>query len=192
MQVTGRKVVFALVMSGWVAVAASSVQTSARQTQAAAAVREPAVQATLDRYCITCHNQRLRTGGLVLEGVDAASPAARADIWERVIAKLRARSMPPAGLPRPDAAPTMPSPHRSRETSIARGRPARTRAGSARCIASIASNMRTRSAICSRSMSMSRRSCRETRQQTAASITLPTSSRFRPRTSNDTCRWRVR
>jgi hypothetical protein len=40
----------------------------------------------------------------VLEGIDDTNPAARADIWERVIAKLRAKSMPPAGRPRPDAA----------------------------------------------------------------------------------------
>src|SRR5262245_58811464 len=61
-------------------------------------------QTVVDTYCVTCHNQRLHTGGLVLEGVDITKPADHAELWEKVIAKLRAGSMPPAGRPRPDAA----------------------------------------------------------------------------------------
>jgi len=62
------------------------------------------LQGVLDRYCITCHNQRLRTGGLTLDNVDVTRPGANGDLWERVIAKLRAGSMPPQGRPRPDTA----------------------------------------------------------------------------------------
>src|SRR5436190_13808542 len=58
----------------------------------------------LDTYCVSCHNQRLKTAGLALDAVDVAQPAANAELWERVIAKLRAGSMPPQGRPRPDAA----------------------------------------------------------------------------------------
>jgi Protein of unknown function (DUF1592)/Protein of unknown function (DUF1588)/Protein of unknown function (DUF1585)/Protein of unknown function (DUF1587)/Protein of unknown function (DUF1595)/Planctomycete cytochrome C len=58
----------------------------------------------LDKYCVTCHNQKLHTAGLALDTLDIAKPAANAELWERVIAKLRAGSMPPPGLPRPDAA----------------------------------------------------------------------------------------
>jgi hypothetical protein len=58
----------------------------------------------LDTYCITCHNQKLRTAGLALDTLDAARPSANAETWERVIAKLRAGSMPPPGMPRADAA----------------------------------------------------------------------------------------
>jgi len=61
-------------------------------------------KAFVDTYCITCHNQRLRTGGLALDRLDVANPGANAEVWENVIAKLRAGSMPPAGRPRPDAA----------------------------------------------------------------------------------------
>ena len=61
-------------------------------------------RAFLDTYCITCHNQKLHTAGLALDIVDAAQPSGHAEVWERVIAKLRAGSMPPPGRPRADAA----------------------------------------------------------------------------------------
>ena len=62
----------------------------------------PAIQqADLDRYCISCHNTRLKTGGLSLEGLDVTRPAADAAVWEKVVRKLRSRMMPPAGAPRP-------------------------------------------------------------------------------------------
>ncbi|HEY7284510.1 MAG TPA: DUF1592 domain-containing protein [Vicinamibacterales bacterium] len=64
----------------------------------------PTPQTVINTYCVTCHNQRLKTAGLALDIVDATRPAANAEVWERVIAKLRAGSMPPAGRPRPDAA----------------------------------------------------------------------------------------
>jgi mono/diheme cytochrome c family protein len=100
----GRPAVFALVTCGWMAVAWSSVQTSAQTTPVPVSSSSTDTKAVLDRYCITCHSERLRTAGVVLEGIDAANPAARAELWERVITKLRAKAMPPAGLPRPDAA----------------------------------------------------------------------------------------
>ncbi len=56
----------------------------------------------LDRYCITCHSQRLKTAGLVLEGTELARVSAAPDLWEKVARKLRTREMPPPGLPRPD------------------------------------------------------------------------------------------
>ena len=62
------------------------------------------VQAMLDRYCVACHNDRLRTAELSLDGVDAVHPEADPELWEKVIAKLRAASMPPPRRPRPDPA----------------------------------------------------------------------------------------
>ena len=58
----------------------------------------------LDRYCVACHDDRLRTGGLSLEGLDLADVAAEAAVWEKVVAKLRAGAMPPRPRPRPDRA----------------------------------------------------------------------------------------
>ena len=58
----------------------------------------------LDAYCIACHNQQVQTAGLALDRIDASAPSTNAEIWERVIGKLRAGSMPPPGSPRPDVA----------------------------------------------------------------------------------------
>ncbi|MGE3844699.1 MAG: DUF1592 domain-containing protein [Vicinamibacterales bacterium] len=56
------------------------------------------------RYCATCHNQRTKAGGLVLDELDLANPSKNAPEWEKVIRKLRTSAMPPAGAPRPDNA----------------------------------------------------------------------------------------
>ena len=62
-------------------------------------------RALLDTYCTACHNDRLRTAGLVLESgaVDAADLGAHAEVWEKVLRKVRSGQMPPAGRRRPDA-----------------------------------------------------------------------------------------
>ena len=59
------------------------------------------LQATLSRYCGTCHNERLRTADLSVEGLDLSRVAEQSEIWEKVIGKLRTRTMPPVGQPRP-------------------------------------------------------------------------------------------
>jgi hypothetical protein len=59
--------------------------------------------ATVNKYCVTCHNDRLKTGGLSLAGLDVEHPSAKAETWEKVIRKLRTSAMPPPGAPRPDA-----------------------------------------------------------------------------------------
>ncbi len=61
----------------------------------------PAVRATLGRYCIGCHSNALRTGGIALESAATEAVAAHPELWEKVDGKLRTRTMPPAGLPRP-------------------------------------------------------------------------------------------
>ncbi len=55
-------------------------------------------------YCVTCHNDRVKTGELTLEHADLADVPKSAELWEKVIRKVRAGMMPPAGMPRPDAA----------------------------------------------------------------------------------------
>src|SRR5499427_7063302 len=64
----------------------------------------PAPAATINKYCVTCHNDRLKTAGLSLAGLDVEHPSAKAETWEKVIRKLRTSAMPPPNAPRPDAA----------------------------------------------------------------------------------------
>jgi hypothetical protein len=61
-------------------------------------------KAVLDKYCITCHNQRTRTGGLSLDTLNLASIPEDAAVWEKVVRKVRGGMMPPLGMPRPDRA----------------------------------------------------------------------------------------
>jgi hypothetical protein len=61
-------------------------------------------QTTFTRYCLTCHNEKLRAGGMALSPADWNNIPGEAKVWEKVIRKLRTKTMPPAGLPRPDAA----------------------------------------------------------------------------------------
>ena len=58
----------------------------------------------LDKYCVTCHNGRLRTAGLELDTVGLSNLGQHAELWEKVVRKLEGREMPPAGRPRPDEA----------------------------------------------------------------------------------------
>ncbi|MSO19743.1 MAG: DUF1592 domain-containing protein [Acidobacteria bacterium] len=56
------------------------------------------------RYCVGCHNDKLKTGGLTLQTIRMDRPADNAPVWESVLRKLSARAMPPAAAPRPDEA----------------------------------------------------------------------------------------
>lgn len=71
---------------------------------AAPAAQAPATgsRALLDQYCVTCHNQRTKTAGLMLDQLNPEEAPAHAEAWEKVIRKLRGRLMPPAGRPRPE------------------------------------------------------------------------------------------
>ena len=61
--------------------------------------------ALMGKYCLTCHNNRLKTGGMTLESLDLRHPAAGNDAaletWEKVVRKVRVGMMPPQGAPRP-------------------------------------------------------------------------------------------
>jgi mono/diheme cytochrome c family protein len=59
-------------------------------------------RALLDEYCVVCHNQQMKTGGLMLDKMDLAHIPEGAETWEKAIRKLRGGMMPPQGNPRPD------------------------------------------------------------------------------------------
>jgi cytochrome c551/c552 len=61
----------------------------------------PPDRAFLDQYCVTCHNEKLKTAGLMLDKLSLEHPADDAEKWEKVIRKLRTGMMPPAGARRP-------------------------------------------------------------------------------------------
>ena len=56
----------------------------------------------VQKYCVTCHNDRMKTAGLSLAGLNPADATSHADTWEKVSRKVRGGMMPPAGMPRPD------------------------------------------------------------------------------------------
>jgi mono/diheme cytochrome c family protein len=72
------------------------------QTAAVVPADRATAAATFDRYCVACHNAQLRTAGLVLDPATLADIGPHADTWEKVAGKLRAATMPPPGMPRPD------------------------------------------------------------------------------------------
>ncbi len=74
---------------------------AAQATEPASQASAASVRETLDRFCVRCHNERTLTAGLALDTHDLAHVGADAETWERVIVKLRSRTMPPAGSPRP-------------------------------------------------------------------------------------------
>ena len=63
-----------------------------------------AVAEALDNYCTTCHNSKAKTGGVVIDTKSLSTVSSNAETWEKVIRQLRAESMPPPGMPRPDKA----------------------------------------------------------------------------------------
>ena len=74
-----------------------SAQQTAPQAEASTHRR------TLDRYCVTCHNQKLATAGLKLDEADVGNPGDGAETWEKVVRKLRTGIMPPPNMPQPPA-----------------------------------------------------------------------------------------
>ena len=89
---------------GFIIFGAGFLPAASQQSPIPAAPQSSAHQAVLNRYCITCHNEKLRTANLLLDKADIVNVAADAPVWEKVVRKLRAGAMPPEGMPRPDPA----------------------------------------------------------------------------------------
>jgi len=92
-----------LFSTGWLVLIGSLATQSIAAPQQA--VPAPATERPLlDKYCVTCHSDKLKTGGLSLQSADLAKVPENAEIWEKVIRKIRVEAMPPQGMPRPDKA----------------------------------------------------------------------------------------
>jgi hypothetical protein len=96
-------VVVCIVVSGTALARAGRARQAARPEPAGPGPAAPD-RALLDRYCVTCHNTRLKTAGLSLDDLDIGAIGSHAETWEKVLRKIRAGQMPPVGRPRPDAA----------------------------------------------------------------------------------------
>jgi len=91
----------------WIAsVGVAMPRASAPQASAsdASSTIPAADRGVVDKYCVSCHNQRLKTSGLALDTAELSDVAAHPEVWEKVIRKVGAGMMPPAGVPRPDDA----------------------------------------------------------------------------------------
>jgi mono/diheme cytochrome c family protein len=78
--------------------------SAAPSAQASALKTGSDTQAVMDRYCVTCHNARMRTGGLALDALKVADAGRTPETWEKVVRKVRTGMMPPSGAPRPERA----------------------------------------------------------------------------------------
>ena len=58
----------------------------------------------VDQYCAACHNEKVKTGGVSVQALDPAHVDQDSASWEKILRKVKAGQMPPAGLPRPQAA----------------------------------------------------------------------------------------
>src|SRR5262245_436129 len=100
--------VLVLAACGWLGCAAVQMQ-AAPKPQAPAPLlpaSAPAARQTIDQFCVPCHSQRLKTGGLVLEKIDLDAIGQSPELWEKVIRKVKAGVMPPQNARRPDTAAT--------------------------------------------------------------------------------------
>jgi hypothetical protein len=94
-----RPLLVAAIVAGVVARSSSIV------SHAADGPRQPVdLEPLVKTYCVTCHNDRLKTGDVSLEGIDFSKMPAHADVLEDAARKLLVRAMPPLGAPRPDVA----------------------------------------------------------------------------------------
>jgi mono/diheme cytochrome c family protein len=93
-----RPQMFAIVVVALLFGALASKQAGGQQSSATGQ------KALIDQYCAGCHNQRLKTADLMLDTLDLTHIAENAETWEKVVRKVRAGLMPPAGARRPDRA----------------------------------------------------------------------------------------
>jgi mono/diheme cytochrome c family protein len=93
------------VYSALLALCIGSFSAASSPVQSSAQPQLAAHRATFQRYCLACHTQKLKAQGTVpvaLDTLDIGKVSANADIWEKVVLKMRAGQMPPAQAARPD------------------------------------------------------------------------------------------
>src|SRR4249920_406834 len=106
LRLVSRRLSLVVAVCLWISsVGAAVFAAGGRQQPVAAPTRDASsLRPVVDRYCVSCHSARVKTAGIVLEGMDGASVEHDSAVWEKVVRKLRSGAMPPQGLPRPDPA----------------------------------------------------------------------------------------
>src|SRR5215204_3457920 len=84
------------------ATSTSHAQPVVQDQRPGAAAQPVSVRAVLDRYCVSCHNQKLNVAGLNLASMNVEEVGIASDAWEKVARKFRTHEMPPPGKSRPD------------------------------------------------------------------------------------------
>src|SRR5215510_4250934 len=74
---------------------------AAPPTQTSGASGSDAQLATIKEYCVGCHNDRAKTGGVSFEGITPETIAHQGELFEKAVRKLRGRVMPPPGAEQP-------------------------------------------------------------------------------------------
>jgi mono/diheme cytochrome c family protein len=80
-----------------------TARAQAPSPSSATSSAHPDFGAVVTKYCVTCHNERTKTAGLMLDKANIDDPPASADVWEKAIRKMRVGMMPPQSAPHPDA-----------------------------------------------------------------------------------------
>ncbi|MEO8255722.1 MAG: DUF1592 domain-containing protein [Acidobacteriota bacterium] len=99
-----RLFVGALVVAAGLSVSAIRGRAAAPQVAPVRSASAGQGAAFLKQYCLGCHNDRAKIGGLSLAAMDPANVAGQVEVWEKVVLKLRAGMMPPENGPKPPAA----------------------------------------------------------------------------------------
>jgi mono/diheme cytochrome c family protein len=106
-RILARKGLRGVCLAAWIAAVPVNWSSPAAQVQTPPSSPVTANRAVFERYCLTCHTTRQKERGTVpvaLDTLDLSRVATDAAVWEKVVLKLRAGVMPPAGAPRPDKA----------------------------------------------------------------------------------------
>ena len=103
-----RRLLFLIGATCAISVFGYGLRGSAQQAPASAAANPASAaenqQAVLSKYCVSCHNERVKSGNLVLTTLDISAPGKNIESWEKVIRKVGTGAMPPVGRARPDKA----------------------------------------------------------------------------------------
>src|SRR5262245_4321302 len=84
---------------------AAALLPAAAYSRQSAPPQSPAqYKAVVNQYCVSCHNERSKTGGLTFDNKEFTNIPADAETWEKAVRKLRVGMMPPQGAPQPDVA----------------------------------------------------------------------------------------